>query len=224
MRLMVDDKLFMKQMNNLIKYGNGFVEGVQLGKKSMLDNLGLELKVLLEEYIDSNARMNPAALQHVYEWYQNGTPSGRLFDVKYVVTNRGISFGSSFSQSKSIKHGSNTPFYDKATIMEGGMTVTIAPKNSNVLAFDDNGETVFTSKPVTVSNPGGVDAQGSYEETYKEFFTRYLSQSFLQVSGLAEIFGNPTTFKRNLAAGLNGGRPVGVAAGKKWVTSKGSVA
>ena len=210
-------------MNNLVQYGLGFVEGAQIGKQQLLKQLGPEVRTLLEQYIDANARMNPDALHHVYEWYQTGSPTGRLFEIEYIVTGLGLSFQSTFRQSTSVKNGSNVPFYNKAKIMEAGVSVTIKPKSSDVLAFEDNGETVFTKKPVTVPNPGGTDTTGAYNEVFKEFFYRYLSQSFLDVTGLRRHLGTPLAFKNNLAAGISGGRPVGVRVGRQWVASKESV-
>ena len=210
-------------MNNLVQYGFGFVEGAQIGKQQLLKQLGPEVRTLLEQYIDASARMNPEALHHVYEWYQTGSPAGRLFEIEYIVTGLGLSFQSTFRQSTSVKNGSNVPFYNKANIMESGIPVTIKPRNSGVLAFEDNGETVFTKKPVTVSNPGGTDTTRAYEEVFKEFFYRYLSQSFLDVTGLRRHLGTPLAFKNNLAAGMSGGRPVGVRVGRQWVASKESV-
>jgi hypothetical protein len=207
----------------LVQYGFGFVEGAQIGKQQLLKQLGPEVRTLLEQYIDANARMNPDALHHVYEWYQTGSPTGRLFEIEYIVTGLGLSFQSTFRQSTSVKNGSNVPFYNKAKIMEAGVSVTIKPKSSDVLAFEDNGETVFTKKPVTVPNPGGTDTTGAYNEVFKEFFYRYLSQSFLDVTGLRRHLGTPLAFKNNLAAGMSGGRPVGVRVGRQWVASKESV-
>ena len=223
MQLVVNDKQFFKEMNNLVQYGVGFIDGVQSGKKDLLLQLGPEIRTLLEQYIDANARMNPEALHHVYEWYQVGNPGARLFDIDYRVTGYGLSFQSTFSQSKSFKEGSKSPFYNKARVMEAGISVTIRPVNSPVLAFEDGGETVFTRKPVNVAHPGGTAVQGSYEQTFREFFYRYLSQTFLDVTGLRQHFGTPTAFKNNLAAGVRGGRPIGVRVGRNWMKSKGSV-
>lgn len=223
MKLQVDGKEFMREMNNLVSYANGFIDGVQVGKKDLLDQLGPELQTLLEEYIDANARQNPQALHHVYEWHAVGNPGGRLFDIEYKVSGYGLSFQSTFSQSKSVREGSTVPFYNKARVMESGASVTIRPVNAEVLAFQVDGESVFTKKPVTVNNPGGVAVQGAYEDTFREFFMRYLSQTFLDVTGLRQHFGTPTSFKNNLAAGVRGGRPVGVRVGRDWMRSKRSV-
>lgn len=223
MRASVNTASFVKQINNVIQYGIGFIDGAQLAKKDLLAGVGLEVKELLAQYIDANARMNPEALHHVYEWYQVGEPGGRLFDINYSITGYGLSFSSTFTQSKAIRNGSKVPFYDKARIMESGVTMNIKPVNASALVFEVDDQTVFTKRGVTVENPGGDYVQGAYEEVFKEFFLKYLSQSFLDVTGLRKHLQTPIEFKHNLAAGAIGGRPVGLRAGKQWMTSKRSV-
>jgi len=153
MRAVFNSNQFKKEMNNIVNYSVGFLEGVQKGKTVFLKTVGLETVELMKEFIDSNARVNPEMLHHVYEWNQTGSPSARLYDISYTTSNLGLSFRSSFSQSTSIKDGSRTPFYDKARIMEYGIPVTIRPKVAQVLAFEDGGETIFTQGPVRVDNP-----------------------------------------------------------------------
>ena len=216
----MDDKKFMREMNNVVEYAIGFLDGTAQGKTNLLNNLGQELSTIIGEYIDSSARVNPQELQHVYEWYQNGSSNARLFDIDYVVRGGGLSMNSTFRQSVSIRDGSNVPFYNKAKIMEAGSPVTISPKKSAVLAFDDDGKTVFTKKPVTVRSPGGTGASGGFEETFKEFFMSYLSQSLLSISGLDHNLRNPTDFKQNLNAGKAGGRSVGFRVGYNWISRK----
>ena len=152
-----NSKQFKKDMNNIVNYSVGFLDGVQRGKTVFLKTLGMETVEVMKEFIDSNARVNPQMLHHIYEWNLTGSPEARLYDISYTVSNLGLSFKSSFSQSRSIKDGSRTPFYDKARIMENGIPVTIRPRVAQVLAFDDNGETVFTRGPVEVLNPGGIE-------------------------------------------------------------------
>lgn len=221
--LTIDNKQFIKDMNNIVNYSYGFLEGAQRGKTKMLSALGLELKELVGQFIDSSARTNPASLHHVYEWYQVGSPAGRLFDIDYTVSNVGLSFYGTLSQSKSIKEGSKVPFYNKARIMESGAKITIRPKNSNVLVFDVDGKEVFTRKPVTVSDPGGPGVAGSFHEVFKQFFVTYLSQALLDVSGLMNNLQNPIDFKINLAAGKRGGRAVGIRVGAAWINKGVSV-
>ena len=218
MKLTIDDKKFMQEMNNFIAYAEGFLDGAKLGKPKLLRNLGEELKRMVGEYIDASARLNPSALHHVYEWYQTGSSGARLFDIKYEVVGGGLSINSTFSQSTSIPNGSNTPFYNKARIMESGVPVTISPVSSQVLAFEQDGETVFTRGPVTIENPGGDQTAGSFEATFKEFFMLYASQSLLHTSGLGENLKTPLAFKRNAGAGKRGGYSVGVRVGESWIS------
>jgi hypothetical protein len=174
-----DDAKFFLEMSNVVKYAEGYLEGVQLGKNQMLEKMGTTIKAILEEFIDTNARMDPRSLHHVYEWYQVGSPAARLFDINCVVSNGGLTFDSTFSQSRSIANGATTPFYDKATIMEKGIPITLIPKNASALRFEDNGQEVFTKGPVQIDSPGGQDVQGSFGDIMDVFFQRYLKQSYL---------------------------------------------
>jgi hypothetical protein len=175
---------------------------------------------LLKGYIDSNARVNPSILHHVYEWNKTGSPSGRLYDIVYTVSNLGLSFNSSFRQSKTIQNGSREPFYDKARIMEEGIPVTIAPKQSQALRFTDNGEEVFTKTPVTVLNPGG-QAEGQFEQVFDNFFNKYFTQAFLRTSGIAAYLENPVAYKKNLSKGKRLGKSAGTSTGYKWIANAG---
>lgn len=216
----VDDRQFRKDMANIIAYANGFFEGVELGRPKLLVQVGTMAIEGFKKFVDSNARVNPQALQHVYEWYKSGSPDARLFDLDYNVTSGGLTIHSSFRQSNSIKDGSNVPFYDKARIMEYGVPVTITPKRSEVLVFEENGEAVFTKNPVTVSDPGGREAQGAYEETFNIFFNQYFTQSYLRASGLLQHLSRPKAFDTNMPAGKNGGKSVGVKAGYNWISKE----
>ena len=217
----MNETSLIKDLNNIVNYSLGFLDGVQKGKRAFLNNLGKGIKEVLELFIDSSARTNPQALHHVYEWYKTGSPDARLFDISYSVSNFGLSFSSSFKQSKSIKEGSYTPFYNKAKIMEDGVPVIIEPKRSSVLVFDDNGETIFTKGPVEVLNPGGTQVQGSFEQTLNIFFKRYFTQVFLKTSGVDKYLSNPTVYKKNLSKGKAGGKAVGVSTGYSWIANAG---
>lgn len=211
---------FAKDMNNIVNYSIGFLDGAKAGKKELLQNIGGEVVRGLKEFIDANARVNPNALHHVYEWYQTGSPDSRLFDIEYVATNVGLSFNSSFRQSVSVKNGSKVPFYNKAEIMENGVPVTIRPKASSVLVFNDNGEQVFTKKPVTVVSPGGDATRGGYERVYNQFFEKYFRQSFLKASGILDHLENPKPFKDNFGSAKKGGRSAGFRVGYRWIAKK----
>lgn len=217
----LDSKQFMRDISNAVEYSVGFLEGAQRGKNIFAKNFGANITDILKSYIDSNAKVDPALLQHVYEWEKSGSPDARLFDINYFVTGAGLSINATFRQSTSIKSGSNTPFYDKARIMEQGLPVVIKPKRAQVLAFQEGEDTVFTKNPVYVNNPGGVSAEGGLEKTFKSFFNNYFTQAFLQSSGMAKHLETPSSFAKNFAAGKRGGRALGITTGFRWITTAG---
>jgi len=219
MRVSIQTNNFEKELLNIANYSIGFLEGAQKGKKVFLDNLGRGVIFALGQYVDVEARANKEALHHVYEWYQTGSPQARLFDITYTVSNLGLSLNSTFRQSRTLQQDATTPFYNKAKIMENGIPVVIRPKKNSVLRFYQGGETVFTSKPVTVRNPGGNQVEGSFERIFDEFMTRYFTQAFLRASGISDYISNPVIYKKNLPAGAKQGRPKGVSTGYKWITN-----
>lgn len=212
----------VSELNNIAQYSFGFLDGVKKGKNIFLNNLGIFTKEILENFVDSNARSNPQMLHHVYEWYKTGSPDARLFDLNFTVNNTGLIFYSNFKQSRSIKNGSRVPFYNKAEIIENGIPVVIRPTRAQVLAFEDNGETVFTKKQVEVLNPGGTQAQNGFEKTLNLFFTRYFTQAFLKSSGINNYLKNPVIYKKNLSKGKSNGRSAGISTGYSWITKAGS--
>lgn len=222
-RVTVDPSSFIKTLNNVVKYSEGFLEGLHRGKPAFLANVGAFTLQTLKEYIDANARVNPQALHHVYEWYQTGVANARLFDIDYVVSGLGLSFNSTFRQSSVVKAGSNVPFYNKAEIMEYGVPVKIRPKAARVLAFTtEDGAEVFTPNEVRVENPGG-NVQGEYEKVFNTFFSQYFTQAFLRSSGIWNYLENPFAFKQGFAAGAKVGRSKGVAVGQEWISKAGII-
>jgi hypothetical protein len=220
MRIIFNDKMFKKDMKNLIDYSVGYIDGIEKGKKEFLNNLGKVTIEALGQYIDVNARMNTQALHHVYEWYQTGSPQARLFDLNYTVSNLGLSVNSKFKQSNSISRDSSEPFYNKARIMEEGVPVTINPKSGGALRFEEGGQEIFTKKSITVFNPGGQAVEGSYEKTFDDFMLRYFKQSFLKACGIYDYINKPTLYKKNLAKGVKGGgKSTGYSTGYKWIAN-----
>lgn len=217
----VNQNKFVSDINNIVQYSLGFIEGVHKGKSVFLNNIGSLTRELLEQFIDANARSNPQMLHHVYEWYRTGSPDARLFNINYTVSNLGLSFYSDFKQSTSVKKGSRVPFYNKANIIESGTPVTIRPVRAQALVFEDDGETIFTRQPVEVANPGGTQAQGGFEKTLNLFFTKYFTQAFLKSSGIKDHFKNPVIYKKNLASGKSRGKSAGISTGYAWITKAG---
>jgi hypothetical protein len=220
MRVRFDGKQFARDMKNMMNYSSGFLEGIQLGKQQLLHSIGAQTVEVLKSYIDSNAKINPSILHHVYEWNKVGSPDSRLYDIDYTISGMGLSFKSSFRQSSSIQDGSRIPFYNKAKIMENGIPVIIAPREAQALRFELNGEEVFTKSPVRVDNPGG-NTEGKYEKTFDSFFNKYFTQAFLRTSGIGAYLENPVVYKKNLAAGKAFGKSKGVSTGYRWVANAG---
>lgn len=218
-----DDSKLIKDLNNLVQYSTGFLEGAKRGKRELLHKIGEAGVEIVKRYIDSSARSNPSALHHVYEWYQVGSPDARLFDITYTVSNLGLSIKSTFRQSKVIQDGSREPFYNKARIMEDGVPVTIAPKNAEALSFVVDGERVFTRLPVTVDNPGGSDVKGRFEQTFDSFMQNYFSQAFLSKSGILAHLSDMSIYKKNFGAGIRQGRSKGTDVGYRWITNVGKI-
>ena len=221
-RVVMDSKQFQKEIKNIMNYSVGFLEGIQKGKIELYASLAPKISELAAQFIDVNARMSPELLHHVYEWEKVGSPEARLFDLDYKISNVGITFTSSLKQSTSIKNGSNVPFYNKAKIMEEGVSVTIKPKKANALRFEIDGQEVYTSREVVVDNPGG-QTKGQFENVIDKFFGVYFRQSFLNSSGLLRYFETPQVYKKNLTSAKRGGRALGLKTGYRWVVDAGRI-
>lgn len=221
--VVMDNRQFQKEINNIMQYSTGFLEGVEKGKSAFYIALAPQIAEMASQFIDVNARMSPELLHHVYEWEKVGSPEARLFDIDYKITGVGITFTSSLKQSSSIKNGSNVPFYNKAKIMEEGVAVTIKPKRASALRFEVDGQEVYTSREVRVDNPGG-QTQGQFNNVISNFFGVYFRQSFLNSSGLLQYFKSPQVYKKNLGSAKRGGRSLGLKTGYQWVANAGRMA
>ena len=217
MLVRIDTKSFEKQLTNIANYSFGFIDGINRGKREFLNNLGKGVIFALGQYIDSEARANNRSMHHVYEWYKTGSPSARLFNLDYTVSNLGLSINSTFRQSSTMKEDMTVPFYNKAKIMEEGIPVVIKPKGNGALKFSNGGEEIFVRKPITITNPGGVEVEGSFERVFDEFMRTYFTQAFLRSSGLLAYLKKPTAYKRDFAAGSKMGKSKGVSTGYKWI-------
>ena len=151
------------------------------------------------QYIDSQARIKPKSLHHVYEWNKVGNPSFRLFDL-HIIDNSGLSFsvGRSFKLSKSAVPSKNKKqkkkyiFSNKASVIEEGMPVVIRPKSAERLVFELDGATVFMPKgsSVTVKRPGGRSATNQFSLSFGRFFGGQLISSSIKASGFQRIFND----------------------------------
>jgi hypothetical protein len=219
MRLKINNTNLNQILKNTINYGNGFIEGVEIEKIEFHRILGGYAVEALGKYIDAKARMAPQTLHHVYEWDAIGKESSRLFNFNVNATKTNIVITGKFLPSKTISKNSHAPFPDKANVMENSIEIIIKPKNSDFLAFDNNGEMVFTRNTIYIDHPGGDEVAGSFGKTVDDFFNNYFKNSLLK-----EFLNQLSTakqFSEDFSAGTKGGKSVGVRAGRKYLNVSG---
>lgn len=217
-----DNQEFKRTMQNAMNYSHGFFRGVENSRLPFNIKLGQITVELLNKYVDTKARMSPESLHHVYEWGQVGIPSGRLFEIQSTASPTTITFSGGFLPSRSISENSDTPFVDKANVMENQITIVVEPRNSDVLSFEANGEQVFTANTIYVDNPGGDAVSGSFGRVIEEFFDTYLTVAVLGKEGVLDSLKRPREFAQGFAAGAKGGGTArGRSAGKQYMTITG---
>jgi len=222
-RVNFDIKEFNKTFKNVLGYSNGFFRGVDLNRTKFNEELGEYTVEVLNKFIDSKAKANSSALHHVYEWGAVGSPAARLFFIEAKATKSSINLNGKFLPSSSISDNSTEPFVDKANIMENAIAIEISPKNSNVLAFEIDGETVFSMESIYVANPGGDEVAGNFGRTVEEFFDNYFTNTILFQSGIFQKLSKPNEFASNFSAGaMGGGTGAGINAGRKYLTVRGA--
>lgn len=214
-----DAKKLNKTLGNSIAYSYGFLEGINADKITFNQMLAEHTKESLESYIDAQAKMNPESLHHVYEWNRIGDESGRLFKLTSSVTPSFIKISGMFLPSTSVSDTSNEPFTNKANVMENAIGILVEPKNSNVLVFEDEGETIFTTKSIYIESPGGDAVAGSFGRVVEDFFDSYYTNVFLRP--LLAKLSKPTEYSGMFKAGSMYGRGPGLAAGKLYLRSAG---
>ncbi len=216
-----DTKGLERALRNSVSYSNGFIDGIEMERLRFNRFLGGVTAEALGEYIDQKARMNTESLHHVYEWNRIGEKSARLFSFNVNAGKNLISFSGKFLPSRSTSDTSSEPFANKAERMENKIAITIEPQNSELLAFEDDGQMFFTSNSIYIANPGGDAVAGSFGEVISEFFSQYFTSSILRQ--LMSDLETPSEFSKYFSQGVkSGGRSVGVAAGRKYFRVKGA--
>lgn len=151
-------------------------------------------------YVDAQARVKPRSLHHVYEWKRSGDMNARLFKLK-KISQDGLSFKLDYQllPSKSMvptsKGKHRHVFASKASVMEAGRPVVIAPRHSERLVFESDGITVFMPKgaSVTVKRPGGSGVKNQFGLAYSIFFSGQLVNASIKKSGFQKIFNSGIT-------------------------------
>lgn len=163
-------------------------------KNKFRDVIYKQIEKDFSEYVDSQARIKPKSLHHVYEWNQAGLPAARLFKLNRLDNEAlGFSISYEFIPSKTFastegKH--KHVFKNKASVMESGMPLKIAPRRSKRLVFETNGYTVFMPEgaSVMVKRPGGASVKNSFMMTYSKFFKSNLVNLSIKRSGFQQLF------------------------------------
>lgn len=211
----IDSKEVNRILGNAVNFSYGFLDGIELEQIVFNQMLGEYTVDALYKYIDAQARMNPNALHHVYEWNATGDSGSRLFEISSKASKRVIHFSGKFLPSKTSVNGDDV-FVNKAEVMENGIGVTIEPRESDVLAFEDEGEMVFTTKAIYVAHPGGDAVAGSFGEVVNEFFSSYFTNAFL--TPLLNDLMTADEFTRLFPQGAKGGgRKTGIMAGRQYL-------
>lgn len=149
-------------------------------------------------YIDSQARIKPKSLHHVYEWRKTGDQTARLFNLS-MIGSKGLSFqiDYEFLPSKSLApytkfSKKRYKFVNKAHVMENGIPVVIRPRSSKRLVFNTKGYVVFMpiGASVTVKSPGGRAATHQFKLAYSKFFSGPLVSESIKKSGFQKIFNS----------------------------------
>lgn len=218
-----DKKNFDKTLRNAVEYSLGFLDGAKMGTIVFNTRLAQITEEALKQYIDVRARANPESLHHIYEWDRVGDSSARLFEIKAVASKTNIIFSGEFIPSSSVSENSNEPFVDKANVMENAISILVEPRSSDFLAFDVDGQQVFTVNSVFVENPGGDSVAGSFGRAVDDFFEVYFTSTVLRQSGIFEQLSFPKEFAQNFAAGAKMGRSAGRKAGLEYMNIKGGL-
>jgi hypothetical protein len=222
LRAKIDTKQLNSILSNTVSYSYGFLDGTEIDQIFFNQKLGEYAVDALGYFVDSIARSNPNSLHHVYEWGQVGRKGARLFEIEAKASKRQIKFSGKFLPSKTTSPTSNTPFVDKANIMENSIEVVVSPKNSDVLAFEVDGDMVFTTESVRIANPGGDEVAGSFGNAIDTFFDSYFTVSLLKP--FMKKLERPAEFSNYFPSGTRSGRSAGLTAGKKYIRSAGAIA
>lgn len=206
-------------LTNTVRYSDGFFDGIDAEKLIFMNRLAEIILDILYKYIDAQARGNPDALHHVYEWGATGSAGARLFSLNAKATTTLIHIGGSFLPSSSVSDTATVPFVDKANIMENGIAITISPNQSDVLVFEGDQGLVFTANSVYVANPGGDAVAGSFARVIEQFFGAYLTNAIL--GPILRDLATADEYPRYFAQGTRGGYSVGIRAGREYLKVSG---
>ena len=215
-RIKADD--LIKTLKNTVDYSSAYLAELNRNKAVLNEKVG-DLSIdAFYEYLDSLARSHPGMLHHVYEWGQVGDPQGRLFELALSINGTSAVIDAQFLESTIPADNAKEPFYDKATIMEEGIPITIKEVNAEALFFEDNGEEFFRVGPITIMNPGGAATRGSFVQAFNEFYSDYFIDFYLNSIKFYKYFSNHNEYEKYFASAAKGGSSSkGTKAALSWI-------
>lgn len=152
-------------MGKLANYFEGFTTGVNEANSYTPYEIAMYQINAFGEFVDAIARANPHRLHHVYEWDQCGDSGSRLFELSASPAMSRVVVTYEFLPSVSPNRNGQV-FWDKAQVMESGMSVISDPSTA-VLLRDGN----WRVGPFMISNPGGDDTTNAFRETFVQYFS-----------------------------------------------------
>jgi len=215
----LDTKELNKVIQGVIDYSDGFLKESKAKESTIASKLGSISIEGFYDYLDGLARTNPGMLHHVYEWGQVGNPESRLVELKKILSRSSVDIDANFLQSSSVPEGGSEPFYDKVTVMEEGIPVTVQAVEAKAMFFEYQGEEFFTAGPIVIENPGGEATRGSFVVAFEEFYNNYFDQVYLRSIRFYDHFKQSKAYKENFgrAAKSSGPRSIGRTTALKWI-------
>lgn len=214
-----DGKEAMKMLNNIVDYSDGFIKETRAQQKTVASRLAETSIDAFYDYLDVLARTNPGMLHHIYEWGSVGNPDARLVELQKRLTGKSAIIDSEFISSSSIPEGGSEPFYEKATIMEEGIPITVQAVQAKAMFIQYQGEEFFTAGPIVIENPGGEGVRGSFLRAFEDFYNNYFEQVYLRSIRYYDHFENPKGFSSNFGAAVKSANAgsIGRTTALKWV-------
>lgn len=200
--LKIDSKEAMRMLNNLVDYSDGFIKETKAKESTVASRLASTSISGFYQFLDSLARVHPTMLHHIYEWGQVGNPGARLVELKKILAGRKVEIGADFLESQSSSENGGQVFYDKAEIMEEGISVTINEVDAQALFFVVDGEEFFRHGPIVIENPGGVEVRGSFVRAFEEFYNVYFDKVYLDSIKFYDHFRNPREYETNFSSAM----------------------
>jgi hypothetical protein len=214
-------KKMIKTINNIIDYSQGYISESKRNETKIATKMAKISIDTFYQYLDGLARMHPEMLHHVYEWGDVGSPASRLYKLKTIEVGKSVNVGAQLLESTSIKEGSTEPFYDKASIMEYGQTVTVTEQEAESLFFEIDGVEYFRKGPITIANPGGEAVRGSFVRSFNEFYANYFSEVYLRSIKFYKHLEEAKAYKTNIKQSVKSPSPrtLGKNSAMQWIAS-----